>query len=65
MSKTLIDLAHGDCRWPVEGEGRFCASPRLGKSSYCLEHFRASIQRRDELDVLRGRGTPMLVRKAA
>jgi hypothetical protein len=68
MTKSLMQLAARDCRWPVAGEGadtRYCGNPRLGKSSYCLTHFKMSIARRDELDALRGRGTPLPARKAA
>ena len=38
--KTLTELSHEDCRWPVSelgGEHLFCAAPIAGKS-YCLEH---------------------------
>lgn len=39
--KTLQELEHNDCRWPVEykDEHMFCASPRRDeKCSYCAEH---------------------------
>jgi hypothetical protein len=40
--KTIIDLEHGQCRWPVgESGGRhfFCADATDG-ASYCAEHKR-------------------------
>ena len=50
---TLIELEHGDCRYPYGGdeEGEaitFCGHPRRPGSSYCTPHFHLS----------RGPGTP-------
>ena len=41
---SLIDLEHGDCRYPYGGdeEGEaitFCGHPRRTGSSYCTPHF--------------------------
>ena len=44
---SLIDLEHGDCRYPYGGdeEGEaitFCGHPRRTGSSYCTPHFHLS-----------------------
>ena len=44
---SLIDLAHGDCRYPYGGDGEgeaitFCGHPRRAGSSYCTPHFHLS-----------------------
>jgi hypothetical protein len=44
---SLIDLKHGDCRYPYGGdeEGEaitFCGHPRRTGSSYCTPHFHLS-----------------------
>jgi GcrA cell cycle regulator len=44
---SLIDLEHGDCRYPYGGdeEGEaitFCGHPRRAGSSYCSAHFHLS-----------------------
>jgi GcrA cell cycle regulator len=44
---SLIDLEHGDCRYPYGGdeEGEaitFCGHPRRTGSSYCAPHFHLS-----------------------
>ncbi|TCN30314.1 GcrA family cell cycle regulator [Sinorhizobium americanum] len=44
LLKRIIDRdwrAHGECRWPVDGEGadtRFCCAPAGAESSYCSYH---------------------------
>ena len=44
---TLIELEHGDCRYPYGGEEEneaitFCGHPRPAGSSYCAPHFQLS-----------------------
>jgi GcrA cell cycle regulator len=50
---TLIELEHGDCRYPYGGDAEdeaitFCGHPRQAGSSYCRPHLRLT----------RGPGTP-------
>lgn len=48
LNFTLLELNHGDCRWPVSGEGAgmlFCGhNVEVGKS-YCECHARMSVGR--------------------
>ena len=37
--KTLLDLEHGECRWPFgDGPFLFCGDPAQDNSSYCSGH---------------------------
>jgi GcrA cell cycle regulator len=41
--KQLMELQHGDCRWPGVGRGAdmlYCAAPVANGFSYCLAHCR-------------------------
>lgn len=39
MSKLLLDLESGDCRYPFgDGPIVFCGHPAVDGSSYCLPH---------------------------
>ena len=41
---TLLELDHGQCRWPISSRGdaevRFCGIEPINGLSYCLEHAR-------------------------
>lgn len=42
----LLDLGPGECRWPT-GDGvpyAFCGAPVCPESSYCSEHYAASVR---------------------
>jgi hypothetical protein len=47
---SLMGLRHGDCRWPVEGDGRhmrFCGEPRIMPHAYCGQHCLKAFDLRD------------------
>lgn len=42
-AKTMADLEHGDCRWPI-GDPRhdgfhFCGAKQMAGRPYCTEHW--------------------------
>jgi GcrA cell cycle regulator len=46
--KTLVDLEHHDCRWPI-GEPRhpdfhFCGEPQAAGRPYCEHHWAMAFQ---------------------
>jgi GcrA cell cycle regulator len=46
--KTLLDLEHHDCRWPI-GEPRsddfhFCGEPQAAGRPYCAHHWAKAFQ---------------------
>jgi len=46
--KTLLELVHGDCRWPCGDVGApdffFCGAPQAEGYSYCSHHCRIAYQ---------------------
>src|SRR5262249_26981985 len=36
---TLLEVAYGDCRWPLDG-GLYCGNPALEHAPYCIGHCR-------------------------
>ena len=39
MSKTIMELRKGDCRY-LTGKAIYCAEPQRSGSSYCAEHHK-------------------------
>lgn len=51
LNFTLLELNHGDCRWPVSGDGAktlFCGHKVEAGKSYCACHCRMSVGRGTE-----------------
>lgn len=51
LNFTLLELNHGDCRWPVSGDGAktlFCGHNVEAGKSYCACHGRMSVGRGTE-----------------
>jgi GcrA cell cycle regulator len=46
---SLLDLANGKCRWPINDPGSenfcFCGDPSVGGLSYCVTHARIAYRR--------------------
>jgi GcrA cell cycle regulator len=52
-SFDLLELRHGHCRWPSDGDGprwTFCGAPQAFDSSYCSEHHAMAHSRGSQRD---------------